>query len=120
MAGNKFYLNGNEKFNLAFKLKNKMIKLGFVNVGKIYSDSFFNNFYFSEYNLEKNEFIFYLSPSKYNEGLVTEINNEIIYKTNNISIIIYFFIVLGITYTVIYRNKKRKNEEYPINISDVY
>ena len=120
VASNKFYKNASEKYNITFKLKNKIIKLGVVNNGNIYSDSFFNNFYFSEYNLEKNEFIFYLSPSKYNDNIVTETNNEMMYKTNNVSIIIYFFIVLSISYAVISRNKKRKNEEYPIDISDVY
>ena len=120
VASNKFYEYASEKYNITFKLKNKIIKLGVVNNDNIYSDSFFNNFYYSEYNLEKNEFIFYLSPSKYNDNIVTEINNEMIYKTNNASIIIYFFIVLSISYAVISRNKKRKNEEYPIDISDVY
>ena len=120
VASNKFYKNASEKYNITFKLKNKIIKLGVVNNGNIYSDSFFNNFYYSEYNLEKNEFIFYLSPSKYNDNIVTETNNEMMYKTNNVSIIIYFFIVLSISYAVISRNKKRKNEEYPIDISDVY
>lgn len=120
VASNKFYEYASEKYNITFKLKNKIIKLGVVNNGNIYSDSFFNNFYFSEYNLEKNEFIFYLSPSKYNDNIVTETNNEMMYKTNNVSIIIYFFIVLSISYAVISRNKKRKNEEYPIDISDVY
>ena len=120
VASNKFYEYASEKYNITFKLKNKIIKLGVVNKGNIYSDSFFNNFYFSEYNLEKNEFIFYLSPSKYNDNIVTETNNEMMYKTNNVSIIIYFFIVLSISYAVISRNKKRKNEEYPIDISDVY
>ena len=120
VASNKFYKNASEKYNITFKLKNKIIKLGVVNNGNIYSDSFFNNFYFSEYNLEKNEFIFYLSPSKYNDNIVTETNNEMMYKTNNVSIIIYFFIVLSISYAVISRKKKRKNEEYPIDISDVY
>ena len=120
VVGNKFYKYANEKYNITFKLKNKIIKLGVVNTGKIYSDSFFNNFYFSEYNLEKNEFIFYVSPSKYNGNIVTEINNEIMYKTSNVSIIIYFFIVLGISYAIISRNKRRKNEEYTIDISDVY
>ena len=120
VASNKFYKNASEKYNITFKLKNKIIKLGVVNNGNIYSDSFFNNFYYSEYNLEKNEFIFYLSPSKYNDNIVTETNNEMMHKTNNVSIIIYFFIVLSISYAVISRNKKRKNEEYPIDISDVY
>ena len=120
VASNKFYEYASEKYNITFKLKNKIIKLGVVNNGNIYSDSFFNNFYYSEYNLEKNEFIFYLSPSKYNDNIVTETNNEMMYKTNNVSIIIYFFIVLSISYAVISRNKKRKNEEYPIDISDVY
>ena len=120
VASNKFYKYASEKYNITFKLKNKIIKLGVVNNGNIYSDSFFNNFYFSEYNLEKNEFIFYVSPSKYNGNIVTEINNEIMYKTSNVSIILYFFIVLSISYAIISRNKKRKNEEYPIDISDVY
>ena len=48
VASNKFYKNASEKYNITFKLKNKIIKLGVVNNGNIYSDSFFNNFYYSE------------------------------------------------------------------------
>ena len=120
IGGDNVHIYENDKYNITFKLKNKMIKLGNVKNGKIYSNSFFENFFYSQYDLDKNVFIFYLSPYKYKDGLVSELKEEIMYKTSNISIIIYFFIVLGITYAIISRNKKRKNEEYPINITDVY
>lgn len=120
IGGDNVHTYENGKYNISFKLNNKLLKLGNVKKGIIYSNSFFENFFYSQYDLDKNEFTFYLSPYKYKDGLVSELNEEIIYKTSNISIIIYFFIVLGITYAIISRNKKRKNEEYPINITDVY
>ena len=120
IGGDNVHIYENDKYNITFKLINKMIKLGNVKNGNIYSNSFFENFFYSQYDLDKNVFIFYLSPYKYKDGLVSELKEEIMYKTSNISIIIYFFIVIGITYTIISRNKKRKNEEYPINIIDVY
>lgn len=64
--------------------------------------------------------LFFLDSYKYKDDIVTDINNQVIYKTSNISIMIYLFIILSISYAIINRNIKNKNEEYPIYISDVY
>ena len=54
-----------------------MIKLGMVETGKI-AFSFFDKFLFREYDLDKNEFFFYLALNQYKEDIITEINNQII------------------------------------------
>ena len=107
------------KYEISFKLQNKMINLGVVNSNQI-ALSFLDYFIFREYDLDKNEYTFYLDSYKYKNDIVTDINNQAIYKTSNISIMIYLFIILSISYAIINRNIKNKNEEYPIYISDVY
>ena len=97
---------------------NKKIKIEKYNTLYTFKLKFFENFFFREYNLENNEVNLYLNNAA---DIAIEENDKIILnQTNNITILIFSFVIFCVVWTVISTYNKNNDIEYSNYIFDVY
>ena len=116
------YTKGSEHYkiytNITIIIGNKKIKIEKYNTLYTFKFKFFENFFFREYDLENTEVNLYLNNAA---DIVIEENDKIILnQTNNITILIFCFVILSVVWTVISRYNKNNDIEYLNNIFDVY
>lgn len=106
--------------NITILMGNKKIKIEKYNTLYAFKSIFLKNFFFREYDLEINEVNLYLNNAADIDIKIEENDRIILNQTNNVTILIFCFIILSIVWTIISRYNKNNNIEYPNNILDIY
>ena len=104
--------------NITITMGNKRIKYLMYATSEDFKIRFFENFLFSEYDLENNEVNLYLNNAA--DIVIEESHKKIMNQTNKVTIFIYCLVILSIVWTVISRYNKNNNIEYPNDIFDIY
>ena len=104
--------------NITIMMGNKKIKIEKYNTLYAFNFKFLKNFFFREYDLENNEVNLYLNNAA--DIVIEETDKIILNQTNNVTILIFCFVILSVVWTVISRYNKNNNIEYPNDIFDIY
>ena len=105
--------------NITIIMGNKKIKIEKYNTLFAFNFKFLKNFFFREYDLENNEVNLYLNNAADIDIIIEENDKIILNQTNNVTILIFCFVILSVAWSVISRYKNN-NIEYPNNLLDVY